>query len=90
MKLADIKTKLEIPTFNLNTAKNEAGEATEWMRHWDNERRIAVSIHKDTVAELKKDSNIASLGLQQETRKGEQGPYEAYRIVRYNDAEETL
>lgn len=90
MKLQDIKTKLNIPTFELNTAKNEAGEATEWMRHWDNENRVAVSIHKDTVAELKKDSNLGGLGLQHEVRKGEQGDYQAYRIVKYAPAEETL
>lgn len=90
MKLSDIKAKLDIPTFQLNTATNEAGEKTEWMRHWDNERRIAVSIHKDTLAELKKDSKTPSLGLQHEERTGEQGVYQSYRIVKYAEAEETL
>ena len=90
MKLQDIKTKLGIPTFELNTAQNEAGEKTEWMRHWDNENRVAVSIHKDTVAELKKDPNLSGLGLQHEVRKGEQGDYQAYRVVKYADAEMTL
>ena len=90
MKLQDIKTKLGIPTFELNTAQNEAGEKTDWMRHWDNENRVAVSIHKDTIAELQKDSNLGGLGLQHEVRKGEQGDYQAYRIVKYSPAEMTL
>lgn len=88
MKLSDIKTKLGIPTFDLNTAKNEAGEATDWLRHWDNERRISVSLHKDTFAEIKADSKQElNLGLQHETRTGEQGDYSSYRIVKYTPAE---
>lgn len=90
MLLSQIKTKLEIPQLELNTAKNMAGENTEWMRHWDNEKRVAVSIHKDLVAELKTNPKINSLGLQHETRDGEQGSYESYRIVKYTEAEETL
>ena len=91
MKLADIKTKLGIAQFNLNTATNEAGEKTEWMRHWDNENRIAVSLHKDLVEDLKVNSKtINTLGLQHEERKGEQGPYQSYRIVKYAESEETL
>jgi hypothetical protein len=90
MNLAQIKTKLGIPQFELNTATNEAGEKTEWMRHWDNENRVAVSIHKDTVAELKTNSKINSLGLQHETRTGEKGEYSSYRIVKYTESEETL
>lgn len=90
MLLSDIKTKLGISQFNLNTAKDNEGNNTEWMRHWDNENRVAVSIHKDTVAELKKDPNLGPLGLQHEVRKGEQGDYQAYRIVKYTPAEETL
>ena len=88
--IAQIKSQFNILTLNLNTAKDKDGNPTMWMRHWDNERRIAVSIHKGTVAELKKDSKVASLGLQHEVRKGEQGEYDAYRIVKYADAEETL
>lgn len=88
MKLSDIKQKLEISTFELNTANNEAGAPTEWLRHWDNERRISVSLHKDTFAEIKADTKQElSLGLQFETRTGAQGDYASYRIVRYEPAE---
>ena len=90
MNLSQIKSELGIPTFNLNTAKDKDNNPTEWMRHWDNENRVAVSIHKDLVGELKADSEINSLGMQKETREGDQGPYTAIRIVKYNPAEETL
>ena len=90
MLLSQIKTKLEIPQLELNTAKNMAGENTEWMRHWDNDNRIAISLHKDLVAELKADKNISSLGLQEETRQGDKGDYLAVRIVKYTPAETIL
>lgn len=90
MKLSEIKSKLGITTFDLNTAKTEAGEPTQWLRHWDNERRISVSIHKDTFTELKSLGDKAALGLQHETRTAEQGDYASYRIVKYADAEFTL
>ncbi len=90
MTLNDIKGKIGIPKFELNTAKDADGNATDWMRHWDNDNRVAVSIHKELVSELKADGNISSLGLQTETRSGEQGDYTAYRVVKYAPAETTL
>ncbi len=90
MTLAQIKEQIGINQFELNTAEDKDGNATPWMRHWDNDNRVAVSIHKDLVQELQADSNIASLGLQTEKRTGEQGDYKAIRIVKYNPAETTL
>lgn len=90
MKLQDIKTKLNIPALELNTAKDINDQPTDWLRHWDNENRVAVSIHKDLVAELQADKTINSLGLQSETRTGSKGDYVAYRIVKFTPAEITL
>lgn len=90
MTLTEIKNKLDISTLQLNTANDKDNKPTLWMRHWDNENRVAVSIHKELVAELKANSTLASLGLQSEKRTGEKGDYMAYRIVKFNPAEETL
>jgi len=90
MTLKQIKNQLEIPALELNTAKDKEDKPTDWMRHWDNDNRVAVSIHKELVAEIKANSNISSLGLQSEDREGTKGPYKAYRIVKYTPAEETL
>jgi hypothetical protein len=90
MTLAQIKEQIGIPQLELNTAEDKDSKPTDWMRHWDNDNRVAVSIHKELVEELKADANISSLGLQSETRNGEQGDYKAYRIVRFTPAEETL
>lgn len=89
MNIAEIKEQLGISTLNLNTAKDKDGQPTEWMRHWDNDNRVAVSIHKETVAKIKAGS-ATTLGTQTETRTGAKGEYKAIRIVQYTPAEETL
>jgi len=90
MTLADIKTRLGLSTLELNTATDKDDNPTDWMRAWDNDNRVAVSIHKDLVSELKADSNIGTLGLQTETRDGSKGKYTAHRIVKFKPAEITL
>ena len=90
MTLPQIKTKLGLQALELNTAEDKDGNKTDWMRHWDNDNRVAVSIHKELVAEIKSNSNISSLGLQSEERDGSKGKYTAYRIVKFTPAEETL
>lgn len=90
MKLQMIKDKLDIPQFNLNTAQDAEGAPTAWMRHWDNTRRIAVSVHKDLVATIKSNPALDTLDLQHQVKTGEQGSYQAYRIVAYKEAEETI
>jgi hypothetical protein len=90
MNLQEIKNKIDIQKFELNTATDKDNNPTEWMRHWDNDNRVAVSIHKDLVGELQADANISSLGLQTEVRTGEQGDYTAHRVVKYAPAETTL
>lgn len=98
MNIAQIKATLGMPELQLNTATNadgtptvdENGKEGQWLRHWDNESRTAVSIHRDLFNEIKADNTISSLALQTETREGEQGNYTAKRIVKYAPAEETL
>ena len=90
MTITEIKSKLQITSLELNTATDANDNATEWMRHWDNDNRVAVSIHKELVSELQADANISSLALQTETRTGDKGDYTAHRVVKYTPAETTL
>lgn len=90
MNLSEIKAQLNISSLDLNTATDTEGNKTAWMRHWDNNQRIAVSIHSDLVKEIVATPTLTGLGLQTETRKGEQGDYTAHRIVKYTPAEITL
>lgn len=78
----------------LNSATTKEGETTDWMRHWNNDLRIAVSIAKDTVALITaKDIKAEYLVLQgpEERASTESGEtYQAYRIVAVTPAEITL
>jgi hypothetical protein len=88
--LAEIKKELGYEVLNLNTVTTENGENTEWMKQWDNENRIAVLIHKDTLAKIKAKPGISSLGLNTQVKEGTKGEYIAKTIVAYTEAEETL
>lgn len=88
--LAEIKSVLGFSTLDLNTVTTESGEKTNWMKHWDNSNRVAILIHKDTLAKIKANSEIASLGLNTQIKQGAKGEYVAKTIVAYTEAEETL
>ena len=88
--LAEIKKTLGYDVLNLNTVTTESGESTEWMKQWDNENRIAVLIHKDTLAKVKAKPGISSLGINTQIKQGAKGEYVAKTIVAYTEAEETL
>jgi len=89
MTLSEIKTEIGIEQFNLNSAVNIDGEITNWLRHWDNSKRVAVSIHKELFNQLKK-GDTPNLGIQEEIRNGSKGDYRAIRIVAFKAAEFTL
>ena len=88
--IAEIKGQLGYAVLNLNTANDVDNQPTQWMRHWDNVNRVAVSLHKDTLAKIKANPNMPNLVLQQELRTGAQGNYTAMRIVAVTEAEDTL
>jgi hypothetical protein len=88
--IAEIKVKLNYSVLNLNTALDKDNQPTEWMRHWDNDNRIAVSLHKDTLAKIKANNMMSNLVLQTEEKTGAQGTYTAIRIVAVAEAEATL
>ena len=51
-----------------------------WLRHWNNEQRIAVSIHKDLLPTVKEATN---LDIQQETKTTDKGSFLSVRIIGY-------
>jgi hypothetical protein len=96
MNITEIKTELNIGVLNLNTATNDKGEPLDkdgkpnlWMRHWDNDNRVQVSIHKETVAAIQA-GTATTLGIQTESRTGSKGEYTSKRIVMFTPAELTL
>jgi hypothetical protein len=89
MTLSEVKLEIGIEQFNLNTAVDKDGETTNWLRHWDNTRRIAISIHKELFETLKS-GGTPNLGIQEQIREGSKGEYKALRIVAFEEAEFTL
>ena len=88
--LAEIKEKLRVQTLGLDTVKTASGEVTSWMKHWDNDDRRAILIHKDTLALIKSNPTISTLGLNTQVKQGAKGEYTAITICSYKEAEETL
>ena len=90
MNIQEIKTKLGVETLPLNQVVTETGERTSWFKHWDNDNRIAVLVHADTLALIKADPAMSSLGLNTQTKQGSQGEYQAITICNYKEADVTL
>ena len=88
--LAEIKRELGVETINLNTVVTESGEKTTWLKHWDNTNRVAILVHKDTLALITADNSLNTLGVNTQTKVGAQGEYVAKTIVIYTPAEITL
>jgi hypothetical protein len=88
--LAEIKRELGVETINLNTVVTESGEKTPWLKHWDNTNRIAILVHKDTLALITANNSLSTLGVNTQTKVGAQGEYVAKTIVIYTPAEITL
>jgi hypothetical protein len=90
MNLSELKQQLGHESLNFNTVVTSEGVKTSWMKQWDNTNRIAILIHKDTLAKIKATPGLASLDFKTATKQGAQGEYTAKTIVAYAEAEETL
>ena len=90
MNIQEIKTKLGVQTLPLQIVTTQTGEQTSWFKHWNNEARIAVLVHADTLALIKANPAMSSLGLNTQTKQGSQGEYQAITICNYKPADVTL
>ena len=90
MNIQEIKTKLGVQSLPLNQVVTETGEKTSWFKHWDNDNRIAVLVHADTLALIKANPAMSSLGLNTQTKQGGQGEYQAITICNYKEADVIL
>ena len=70
--ISEIKKELGIPTLNLARQVDEAGEKTPFLSHWDNDRRIRVLVHEDTV-QLAKESGSQRLFFIKKTEEETKG-----------------
>lgn len=95
MTINELKASLNIQTLNLNTCETVDGQVYkdknggEWLRHWENDTRVEVSISRETLAKVKAE-NPSTLSVQKEVREAALGSLTSYRIVCHKPAEETL
>ena len=90
MNIQEIKTKLGVQSLPLNQVVTETGERTSWFNHRNNDNRIAVLVLADTLALIKADPAMATLGLNTQTKQGSPGEYKAITICNYKEDDETL
>ena len=89
MNIQEIKTKLGVETLPLNQVVTEAGEQTSWFKHWDNDTRIAILVHAETLELIKTDPTLATLGLtapQTKMSKSSGKEYTAIYICNYENS----
>ena len=93
MNIQEIKAKLGVQTLPLQIVTTQTGEQTSWFKHWNNDNRIAILIHADTLSLIKADPAMSTLGLtapQTKMSKASGQEYTAIYICNYKPADETL
>ncbi len=63
--------------------QNAPTVATAWLSHWDNERRIRVSMHEDVLTRIKADVSKPGLALKKEIvpATAERAEYTRYVVI---------
>ena len=90
MNLSELKSSLGVQVINLNTVVTKDNVKTSWLRDWDNNKRIAILVHADTLAKIKANPTASTLGIVEGSKNGAKGTYTTKTIVMYTPAEETL
>lgn len=98
--LSEIKAQFSVSSLQLNYQKDEQGnkaidketnQPTKWLRHWDNDNRVALVIHEDTVKKIQDNPNMINLSTKANGIKTtEKGDYQLYTIIAYTEADITL
>lgn len=63
MNTTEIKAKLQISRLEFARVKAADGSDTPWLRHWDNDNRVAVVVHEDVIEHIKADPSCDNLAL---------------------------
>jgi len=83
INLSELKTVLGISTINLHILQDSNGVETNFMRHWDAKRRIAILFKKDLVINLKDNSDLSIL-VEESIKDGKDGKYLMLLVKEYN------
>jgi hypothetical protein len=83
MTIQEIKEQFGFSTLMMVRQLTLSGQRTEWLSHWDNERRIRLSIHEN-IAELIKNNKAydkLDYEVHEMEQKGERKPYTRITIM---------
>ena len=85
MNLLEVKSELGLAQLSFNQGKDkDSGESTDWYSHWDNDNRVRIGCHKDTIAKIQAGDN-PNLGLTApEVKTGAKGKYTYRTLVAYS------
>ena len=81
MNIQEIKTKLGVQTLPLQIVTTQTGEPTSWFKKWDNDTRIAILIHADTLGLTAPQTKMSKASGQE---------YTVIYICNYKEADVTL
>lgn len=95
MNLLQIKAATEQTTVMFTRQTDKLDQPTEWVSHWDNDKRIRVSMHRDVMGKIKADPNRTDLALKPaeivnntpEALEAGKKPYTRYIIIVPNNVE---
>jgi len=85
MNILEIKSELGLSQLQFNQGKDkDSGANTDWFSHWDNDNRVRIGCHKDTIAGIQSGENL-NLGLTPPvTKTGAKGTYTYRTLVAYS------
>ncbi len=83
INLSELKTTLDIKIFKLSILKDNNNIATDFMRHWDAKRRIAILFKKDLFFSLKENIELPIL-VEESIKVGKDGEYLMLFVKKHN------
>ena len=92
MNISQIKSEIGIEVLNISRQKDESGVPQPWVSHWDNTRRIRVTMHDDVFALIMKDKSYDKLAIKTTLVPAtpERGEYTRYVVITPVDLLATL
>ncbi len=92
MTIEEIKSRVGFSALNLSYSVDAQGNKTEWLTDWDNERRVRITIHEDTVKAIKKNPKMTNLAIQTEGKESQESglPYTMHRVIMFKETDYVL
>ena len=64
---------------------DESGVPSPWLSTMNNDSRVRISVHEDTVKVIQASPDLSNFGIKTESKVGAKGAYTQHYIVKYSD-----